>query len=68
MKRFHVHTHVGDLRATIDTEEELAQMKARAESVSLTLRDAGATACCAGGASPDRPVASPITSAPSASF
>ena len=94
MKRFHVHTHVEDLQASIafyskmfaaepariesdyakwmlddprinfaistrgarpgidhlgiqvDTQEELAEMKARAEAASLTLQDAGEAACC----------------------
>jgi catechol 2,3-dioxygenase-like lactoylglutathione lyase family enzyme len=94
MKRFHVHTHVDDLQASIafysklfgaeptrteadyakwmledprinfaistrgdkpgidhlgfqaDTEDELAQMKARAEAADMALHDVGATTCC----------------------
>ncbi|HSV84040.1 MAG TPA: ArsI/CadI family heavy metal resistance metalloenzyme [Ramlibacter sp.] len=94
MKRFHVHTHVEDLKASIafysklfdaeptrleqdyakwmledprinfaistrgskpgidhlgfqtDSEEELAQLKARAQAADLALRDAGTTTCC----------------------
>ena len=94
MKRFHVHTHVSDLQASItfysrlfgaeptrvegdyakwmledprlnfaistrggqlgidhlgfqvDTEEELGELKARAEAADLALHDAGATTCC----------------------
>ena len=94
MKRFHIHTHVHDLQASIafysklfaapptrvesdyakwmiedprvnfaistrgskpgidhlglqtDTEEELAEMKARAEAADMTLLDQGATTCC----------------------
>ncbi|NML44589.1 glyoxalase/bleomycin resistance/dioxygenase family protein [Ramlibacter sp. G-1-2-2] len=94
MKRFHVHTHVADLQASIafysklfgaeptrieadyakwmledprinfaistrgsqpgidhlgfqaDSEEELAEMKARAEAADLALHDVGATTCC----------------------
>ncbi|WP_430423149.1 ArsI/CadI family heavy metal resistance metalloenzyme [Methylibium petroleiphilum] len=94
MKRFHVHTHVEDLTASIafysklfaaeptrvetdyakwmlddprinfaistrgskpgidhmgiqtDTEEELSEMKARAEAADMTLLDAGETTCC----------------------
>ncbi len=94
MKRFHIHTHVQDLQASIDfysklfgaapsrvegdyakwmledprinfaisarggplgidhlgiqaeTEEELAELKARAESADAALRDEGETTCC----------------------
>jgi lactoylglutathione lyase len=94
MKRFHIHTHVEDLQASIafysklfgaeparvesdyakwmledprlnfaistrgqkpgidhlgfqtDTEEELAELKARAEAADLALQDEGATTCC----------------------
>lgn len=94
MKRFHVHTHVDDLQASIafysklfgaeptraeadyakwmledprinfaistrgskpgidhlgfqtDTEEELAEMKARAEAANIALHDVGLTTCC----------------------
>jgi lactoylglutathione lyase len=94
MKRFHIHTHVQDLQASIafyskmfaaeptrvesdyakwmledprlnfaistrggqvgidhlgfqtDTEEELAQLKARAEAADMSLLDEGATTCC----------------------
>ncbi|WP_332825389.1 ArsI/CadI family heavy metal resistance metalloenzyme [Ramlibacter sp.] len=94
MKRFHVHTHVNDLQASIafysklfaapptrvesdyakwmledprvnfaistrgskpgidhlglqtDTEEELAELKARAEAADMSLLDQGATTCC----------------------
>lgn len=94
MKRFHIHTHVQDLQASIafysrlfaaspsrveadyakwmledprlnfaistrggkpgidhlgfqtDTEEELAELKARAEAADMALLDQGATSCC----------------------
>lgn len=94
MKRFHIHTHVEDLQASIafysklfaaqparvesdyakwmledprvnfaistrgdkpgidhlgfqtDTEEELAELKARAEAADMSLLDEGATTCC----------------------
>lgn len=94
MKRFHIHTHVEDLQASIafysklfaarptrveadyakwmledprinfaistrgsrtgldhlgfqcDTEEELAELKARAQAADLALQDEGATTCC----------------------
>jgi len=94
MKRFHIHTHVEDLQASIafytrlfaaeptrvegdyakwmledprinfaistrggkpgvdhlgfqtDTEEELRELKARAQAADLALRDEGATTCC----------------------